>query len=254
MSLAELMMSMAILTMVAGIVATMAVSVQTASTYARGQGAVSQHARVTFDRIDRLLQDATVSESFPGFAVVSWSDAGSNFPDTLVIWKPSGTAADPTGVPRANELVIIRPDPNNPKRLLEITNRSEPATVTYAATDTTNWRSLVTTLTSRSNATKTELTDLLRKAKPSSGSSSKRGAVRFRASLAPSITELSNYRSGTATWTSLAWPQDLAGRSTGMRSIVCFMELQLDPEETNDSIESAVPFFWSTALWKEVSR
>jgi len=252
MSLAELTMSLAIMTMVAATVGTMAMAVQTASSYTRGQSLAVQHGRVTLDRIDRMLQGANVSESFPGFTVVSWSEGGSTFPDTLVIWKPATAAADPTGVPRANELVIIRPDPDNPSVLLEITNRSEPATTTYPASEAANWRTLVTTLTSRSNATKVELTSLLQTANVSS--TAERAAVRFRYSAAPTNAELAAYRAGTATWTSLAWPQDLVKNTTGVRSIACFIELQLAPDENNSSPDNVLPFFGSTSLWKEVQR
>src|SRR5262245_39708411 len=140
MSLAELTLSMAIMTMVAMTIGTMALAVQSATTYTRGQSTAMQHGRVILDRLDRTLQAATVSESFPGCMALSWTDGSNSFPDTLIIWKPTGTAADPTGVPRANELVIIRPDPSKPASLIEITNPSEAATTTYPSTDTTNWR------------------------------------------------------------------------------------------------------------------
>jgi hypothetical protein len=196
-----------------------------------------------------------VSESFPGFTVVSWSDGGGTFPDTLVIWMPAGAAADPSGLPRANELVIVRPDPSNPASLIEITNPSEPATTTYASSDLTNWRTLVTTLTTRNNAVKVELTNLLRTATTSTANNaSRRGCLRFCYSAAPSDAELANYRAGTATWTSLAWPQDLAGKTMGVRSLGCFTELQLTPDATDNTAESALPFFGSSLLWKEVTR
>src|SRR4051812_23046281 len=97
MSLAELTLSMAIMTMVAATVGTMGLAVQSATTYARGQSNAVQHGRVVLDRLDNTFRGATVSESFPGFTVVSWVDSGNNFPDTLVIWKPTGTAVDPGG-------------------------------------------------------------------------------------------------------------------------------------------------------------
>jgi hypothetical protein len=249
------MLSMAILAILAVGAGTMALGVQTASSYARGQSNAVQHGRVVLDRLDRTLQGATISESFPGFTVVTWSEGSGTFPDTLVIWKPTGAAADPTGLPKANELVIIRPDTTNPSSLVEITNPSEPATTTYAATDATNWRTLVTTLASRSNAVKVELTSLLRTAATSNSSSATyRGCVRFRANYAPSATEMTNYRAGTATWTSLAWPQDLAGKTMGVRSAGCFTELQLVPNAGDRLADNAIPFFGSTLLWKEVTR
>src|SRR5262249_31630282 len=130
--------------------------------------------------------------------------------------------------------------------LLEITNPSEPATVTYAASETDNWRTLITTLMSRSDVQKTALTDLLRTAK----AASERGCVRFSAVSAPTATEIANYRAGTATWSSLAWPLDVRG----MRNQTCYMELQLVPDGEPSSSSLVMPFFWSTALLKEVSR
>lgn len=253
-SLAELMLAMAVLTMVASIVATMALSVQTASNYTRGHRQAVQHARVALDRIDRTLRAATISESFPGFTVVRWSDSGHTFPDTLVVWRPAGAAVDPAGLPRANELLIVRPDPTNPAILLEITNPSEPATITYAASDLANWQALVQTLTSRTNAVKTELTGMLRTAPVTALSSTRRAALRFRASAAPTAEELIDYRTGTATWSSLSWPQDRRGRTMGLRGLACFVEMQLAPDETIDSNENVLPFFGSTVIWKEVTR
>ena len=255
MSLAELSLSLAILALVATSIGTMAMSLQTVTSYTRGQSNATQHGRVVLDRLDRTLQAANVSESFPGFMVVSWTDGSGTFPDTLVIWKPTGNAVDPTGLPRANELVIIRPDSSNPSSLVEITNPSEPATTTYASSDLTSWRTLVTSLTSRSNAVKVELTNLLRVAATStSTNATRRGCVRFRSKSAPSDAEIASYRAGTATWTSLAWPLDSAGKTMGMRSLGCFTELQLVPDITDNSAETALPFFGSSLLWKVVTR
>lgn len=251
MSLAELSLSLAILALVATSMGTMALSLQTVTSYSRGQSNATQHGRVVLDRLDRILQSANVSESFPGFMVVNWTEGGGTFPDTLVIWKPSGAAANPTGVPRANELVIIRPDPSAPNSLIEITNPSEPATTTYPSSDQTSWRTLVTTLTNRSNAVKVELTSLLRTA---STGSTRRGCVRFRYRSAPSDAEIASYRAGNATWTALSWPQDSAGKTVGMRSLGCFAELQLVPDSSDNTAEEALPFFGSTLLWRVVSR
>jgi hypothetical protein len=255
MSLAELSLSLAILALVATSIGSMAATLQSVTSYTRGQSNAVQHGRVVLDRLDRMLQAANVSESFPGFMVVSWTEGSSAFPDTLVIWKPTSTAADPAGLPRANELVIIRPNPSNPNSLIEITNPSEPATTTYASSDQANWRTLVTTLTGRSSAVKVELTSLLRTAATSSaGNATRRGCVRFRYKSAPSDAEIASYRAGTATWISLAWPQDVSGKTMGVRSLGCFTELQLTPDATDNGAESALPFFGSTLLWKVVTR
>jgi prepilin-type N-terminal cleavage/methylation domain-containing protein len=255
MSLVELSLSVAILALVAASMGTMAMTLQSVTSFTRGQSNAVQHGRVVLDRLDRTLQAANVSESFPGFMVVTWPDGSGTFPDTLVIWKPTGTAVDPTGVPRANELVIIRPNPSNPASLIEITNPSEPATTTYASSDQANWRTLVTALTSRSNAVTVELSSLIRTAATSTLTNATiRGCVRFRYKAAPSDAEIASYRAGTATWTSLAWPQDSAGKTMGMRSLGCFSELQLVPDPTDNAAENALPFFGSTLLWKVVTR
>jgi hypothetical protein len=256
MSLVELSLSVAILTLVAASIGSMAVTLQSVTTYTRGQSNAVQHGRVVLDRLDRTLQAANVSESFPGFLVVTWIDGSGAFPDTLVIWKPAGgVAADPAGGPKANELVIIRPDPDHLGSLIEITNPNEPATSTYPSSDMANWRTLVTALTSRSNAVKVELTDLLRTAATStSANATRRACVRFRYQSAPSDAEIASYRCGTANWTSLAWPQDLAGKTMAMRSLGCFTELQLTPLTDDHSAENALPMFGSTLLWRVVNR
>ena len=262
MSLPELSLSLAIMTLVAATIGTMAMAVQTATTFTRGQSTTVQHGRVVLDRLDRTLQGAVVSEAFPGFMVVTWPDGSGTFSDTLVIWdhlspmRPAGFQVSRTSLPWTNELKIIRPDPSNPGTLLEITNPSEAdGTLTYASSDMTNWRTLVAMLTGRSNAVKVELTNLLRLAATSTSSNAtQRGCVRFRYSAAPSDTELSNYRAGTSAWTSLAWPQDMAGKTMGLRSLGCFTELQLVPTPNDTAAGNALPFFGSTLIWKEVQR
>lgn len=255
-------MSLAIMTLLAATIGTMALAVQTATTFTRGQSNAAQHGRVVLDRLDRTLVKAIVSESFPGFMVVTWPDGSGTFPDTLVIWsrlstaRPAGFQVTRTSLPWISELTIIRPDPSNPGTLLEITNPSEPSTTpTYASSDLTNWRTVVAMLTGHSSAVKVELTNLLRTAATStSPNASQRGCVRFRYSAAPSDTELSNYRAGTSAWTSLPWPQDVAGKTMGLRSLGCFTELQLVPTANDTEVGDALPFFGSTLIWKEVQR
>ena len=102
--------------------------------------AATQHARVALDRITRTIYGATANEQFPGCIVVAETINGWRYPDTLVIWRPNGAAANPNGLPRYCELVIYCPHPNNPNQLVEITAPTDTRTVP-AVTDTSSWQS-----------------------------------------------------------------------------------------------------------------
>lgn len=264
MSLAELLISLTILALLAGTIATMAMAVQSTGDYARGRGDAVQHARVVIDRIDRLISTATVTESFPGFLVLAWSQSSGSYPDTLVLWKPDTGDAIAGELPQANELVIIRPDPANPRQLLEITNRHLPdgAVITYPANEGAQWRALVEALTARSDASKGVLTEMLRIAPTgdSSGAAT-RAAIRFRISAMPSDAEIDAYRAipaanaaaKAAYWQALPWPQQWSGRNVGLQSRACFVELQLAATPDASAAE-VLPFFGSSSLWTEVKR
>src|SRR5262249_47956882 len=151
--------------------------VEISSEYNQGYGTATQHARVTLDRLDRAINQAYANNTYCG-AWVTQTTAGSySFPDTLIVWRPSGAAANPQGAPLASELEIFCPDPSAPSHLVEITvptdGRTMPSPSGAAA-----FKTFIDGLKTASGANKVMLTDLLRTA-TISGLAQSQGAVRF---------------------------------------------------------------------------
>jgi hypothetical protein len=207
---------------------------------------------VALDRIQRAVRTAEANEVFPGCLVVSESAGGWDFPDTLVVWSPTGAAANPSGLPRVNELVLFTPDPLFPSRLIELREPGNTASAP-AASNAAAWATLIDSLKSSGSAIKTELSDRLRTAAVTEGGSDLRGCVRFSVVLAPGADYWAEYKASTRAWNALDWPLDSYSTKTGMRRVVCQTELQIVPGDSA-ATQNAVPFFGSTALTYELAR
>jgi hypothetical protein len=234
-------------------------TVQQGFEYSEGYGVTTQHARVALDRIAQNVCQATASGQFPGCIVVAETVGGYRYPDTLVIWRPSGTAANSTGLPLYSELVIYCPNPASPCELVEITAPSDTRTVPEV-TNTTTWSSELASLKKASTTKIVLLSALLRtcSTSESSGSSALRGAVRFETRLRPSDTDWANYKAGSVTWMNLPWVQGIYGSQAGLRQVWVRMELQFTPGvdwiESNTAAAQAIPFVGSAALYYSLSH
>jgi Tfp pilus assembly protein PilW len=255
MTLLELMLAMTIMLMVVGALGGLTRTVQQSFEYSEGYGVATQHARVVLDRMSQNICQATANEAFPGCIVVAETVNAYRYPDTLVIWRPSGSPANPTGLPLYNELVIYCPSPSDPSQFVEMTAPSDTRTVPVLS-DLPAWQSSLATL-KRAATTKTVvLTTLLRTCSTAASggdASTMRGAARFETRLRPSETDWANYKAGSATWRNLPWVQGIYGTQAGLRQVWVRMELQLKPGvdwiESNSAVNSAVPFFGSAALY-----
>jgi Tfp pilus assembly protein PilW len=252
MTLTELLIAGTIMTMLAAGMGTLVLTVHGANEYCRGQSVAAQHARVALDRIQRAVRTAEASEQFPGCLVVSEAVGTWDFPDTLVVWSPSGAAVDPSGLPRVGELVLFTPDPLVPSSLLEVRAPGDTS-VAPAADNAAAWASLVGALRISASSTKTELTDRLRTAAVTGGADDLRAAVRFRVLLGPSAENWAEYRGGTRAWKDLDWPLDYYSTQTGLRRVACLIELQV-LADGEDASQTSVPFFGSVALNYELAR
>lgn len=252
-TLTELLIASTVMTMIAGGMGMLVMTVHATNEYCRGQSLAAQHARVATDRIERTIRGATASDDFPGCLVVSTTVGTWQFPDALVVWNPDGTPVDRNGLPRVKELSVFATDPNAPNRLMEIRAPANNAIVP-AATDTSGWLNLVQTLRTSISAERTELTDRLRTASVEAGMSTNvRGCVRFHLLMGPTIEEWEDYRADTLEWSELSWPLDLYSSRKGMRRVVCQYELQLLPGDS-ESGQPALPFFGSAVLSYELTR
>jgi type II secretory pathway pseudopilin PulG len=249
MTLLELMLAMSILLMVVGILGGLAQTAQQGFEYSEGYGVAAQHARVVLDRIARDVGQATANAAFPGCMVSAETVGSYRYPDTLVVWKASGTVTAGR-LPCYNELVIYCPNPSAPNQFVQMTTTN--TSTAPAADDASAWLTALTAL-KKDAATKTVvLTDLLRTCSTGSGTAT-RGAVRFEARLRPSAADWTSYAAGSTTWSNLPWAQGVYGTKTGLRQVWVRTELQLTPGvawTVNDSAAvQVVPYFGSAALY-----
>lgn len=207
-----------------------------------------QHGQVALMRIQDHIRLAYVNDNFPGFRVSSTTIGSYSYPDCLVVWRPTGAPADPTGKPRVGELVVISPDPASPGTLIEL-RQTTSSTTCPDYTDSAGWS---TTLSGMfTSGQKTTLTNRLRTAVPAGSASTTRGCVRFHRLAAPSDSDIASYRASSTAWDALDWPLDLYGTKAGMRTVVCRIELQLKNDSAN-ATNNFIPLFGAAARSYEV--
>lgn len=256
-TLVELLIAVSIISLTAIALGTLARATQISAAYVEGHSNAAQHARVTMERIQRAVRTGSANETFPGVVLFAETVSGDRFPDTIVVWKPAEgtTAANPTALPKFNELVVFCPNPARPNELLEITSRNDLRTVP-ALSNISQWTTELNALKSGETSKKVLLTDMLQTARSNSGSTA-RACVRFEVSLRPTAAEITSFRNGTLAWDAIAWPQHWYGESTGMRQTWLRMELQLLPSSRADGVATAslaIPFLGSAALYYDIYR
>jgi Tfp pilus assembly protein PilV len=250
-TLAELLIAGTVLVMIGGSAATLAFAVYSSYEVCREQSTAAQHARVALNRIEQAVVQATASESFPACHIVNFSADGYTFPDTLAVWRPSGTAANPTGIPLVKELIVFSCDRSLPSRLLEMTWPTNTNAVP-ATTDSLGWGLLLDLFHSDSGVIKNQLTDRLHKGTVDTTllvdglTSTERGAVRFQRLMTPSASHWSEYRGGQRTWHNLNWPLDLYGTQTGTRTVTLLVEVQIRGGTEADP--QPLPFLGSASM------
>jgi prepilin-type N-terminal cleavage/methylation domain-containing protein len=261
-TLIELMISIAVTTVLLGAIAGMASTVNQAARFNTGQNDAVQHARVTLDRIERLVGEAYALETYPGVVVVDETVGSYRYPDTLVIWHPNGTPANLAGPPLVKELVIICPNPANSGELIEVRATADTRTVQLndAALNTSSGRSFINGIKTATSSTKTQLTPLLSSAATStSNNATKRGSVRFECELHPTAAEMTSFRNSSTTWDALNWPQNLTSSTFGLRQVWVRSELQLlseprNADGTTTATTMALPFFGSATLYYTLKK
>lgn len=256
-TLIELILSLAIMAIMAGVLSGLASAVQQGARYSQSSAAAAQHGRVALERIARCISQAYATADHPGAAVVYETIGTHRFPDTLIVWRPQGAPANPQGPPLAGELVIFCPDPAQPNRLVELTVPDDTRAVPLDGTlDTPSGRALVNSIKLSAAARKVTLTELLRTALPWARAptpANLRGAVRFVCELHPTAAEWQAYKSGTTAWTALPWPQGLYSASTGVRQVWVRTEIQLVGDVTasglNYEASEVTPYLGSAAIY-----
>lgn len=261
-TLAELLMSVALMTLIAGAMGSLAYTMRTASDFSHAQSLGAQHARVVLGRITQNVNSAYANESFPGCMVISTALGAYTYPDVLVVWNPTGAPANPAGLPLVSELIVYAAHQTNPNRLLELTWGSNSAQAP-AATDTSGWTTLINSFLQNSAVTSVELTNLLRKGATGAvtpfgqTNTSTRGAIRFVRLMAPTDQEWTAYRANTLAWNNINWPLDVYGSKFGIRYVNLQIEMQIAPNSgasTANTADQIIPFFDSATCTYSLSQ
>lgn len=262
-TLIELLMGIAVSSILVGAMAVLASSVGDGATFVSEQNNSIQHAQVVLGRIGRLVNEARTTETYPGVVVISETVGGYRYPTTLVIWRPAnGVPANASGPPLVKELVIIAPNPANPNELCEFTAANDTRTVQMndASLNTSTGRALISGVTTATTSLRTQLTPRMRSAATSTASgASLRGCVRFECELHPTDAEIAAFRAGTATWDSLNWVQNVKSSTFGLRQVWLRTELQLlsEPLLADGTVPANVdtlPFFGSGTIYYSIEK
>ena len=254
-TLVELLISLSIMSLIAGAVGMLARAVQMSTDYTEQHGDATQQARVALERIGRAVDQATANENYPGAVVFEESVGSWRYPDTLVVWRPATAAANSAGLPLFRELVVFCPNPLVPNELLEITVPNDARQVPPLSSANT-WQIEIAALKSASGARRVVLSNKIRVAGAGGSSSDRRGAVRFEAERRPSATQWNAYRAGTVAWENVNWVQGIYGSQTGLAQTWVRAELQLLPVRSGAtaSVEQVLPMPGSAAVYFQLSR
>lgn len=282
-TLVELLISMAILSLMAVVLAGMSNAVHSAWSYTKGVEESDLQARAAIERIEYMVSQIGCYKlagqpTRLGLAVVNRPFGNEEVPDVLVLWtggRLGGMAAQgvQARLPTVGELVIYSWKDNAPHQLIEVAFPGQTAGFDFGASDL---RSQVATLLASASAESIPLCNRLRVCSPrstswaggastplgpggsfgpssapaaSGSSSSSIGSARFTLTLTPSDTELATAAPQTTAWTKLSWPQGAYSSRSGMRQATLQIELQIEPDgiaRASDSV-IAIPFFGSAS-------
>src|SRR4051812_1338219 len=157
-TLPELLIATAILTLLAGAMGTLAYGVGTANDFSRGQNEATQHARVALERIRRNVINSKASENFPACLVATTTVGSYSYPDRLLIWKSDGVTAGAAEYPKQSDLIVYTYNPSRPVQLLEVTT-TDATPLTSSTNAALN--AVVDAMLASTSSTKTVITDRL---------------------------------------------------------------------------------------------
>jgi prepilin-type N-terminal cleavage/methylation domain-containing protein len=221
-TLVELLVSITIMSMIALVLATLSTAVNQSYDTATNLNRMTQHGRSAIRRIEKAINSAHASPQFPGLMVHMHVFSTESLPETLIVWAPDGVPNNPDGLPLVQEIIIFRPNPSNPRELLQMTRESDTSEVP-ALGDTSAWETLLSEFENDSKSIK--LTKYLHTFSPNS--STTLGRVRFNLRLRPNQAQIDTHYGGGANWEDIYWPQNLFTATTGTRQHECLIEIRL---------------------------
>ncbi len=250
-TLAEVLVASAIMAMIVGAMAVMAMGVEQTAKYQFAMEDAHQHARVALERIQNAFNGAAATSTDPPAAVLADVSGAYTFPETLVVWKADANADT---FPQVNELVVFCANPSDPKQLWEMTNSSDTRTISMA--NSAALQTLVAALKANGATKKTVLTSLMRSC-TSHDLGAPKPAVRFDVAMRPSQTEWTQYQATTLAWENLSWAQGIYGTQRGLRQVRLTCELQMLPDDGEGATSPdsfTVPFLGSAAMYYEMKK
>lgn len=247
-TLVELLIAMTIVVTVVGTLAGLGQAVHMGAAFSEQTGIQTQHARVTLERIARHVRRSHTNNRFPGFLVIPDMVSGHELPETLVVWSPEDEGgnpiepADPEGLPRFNELVVISPAPTSSNGLWELWELRFPKDDVEKVPEIGDWDAWREEIDLLKQEPESEvvLTDQVQTVAVAETGGQPRAAVRFDGLLRPSDDELENYRDK---WEDAPWVQGLYGPNTGLRQAWLRIELQLGRDAPTSFFGSATRYY-----------
>lgn len=258
-TLVELLMSMAISSILIVALAGIVTATQSAWQHTRGIEDSQAQINAAFDRIKLMISQAGVyhvSGQSPraGIAVVSNSWNSIDIPNTLVVWSggrngglsEQGTI---TRLPELSEILIYTVDPADPHNLIEIAFPNAGNTIDF---NSSSFNNTIRSAIQSSQAESALLSNRIKCSQYILGGNPwgpMAGNVFFSLVKTPSDSSLSSVSPGTADWMNLSWPQGTASASSGLRQVTVNCEVQFETAEQTEWNEinstSALPFFAS---------
>ena len=250
MTLAELLISMTILSMMSVVLAGMSNAVNSAWLYTKGVEDSDLQARAAVERIEYMISQTGVYDlagqpTRVGMTVVSRPVGKSQVPDVLVLWtggRSGGMSA--SGVlnrlPTVGELLIYTWDANSPSQLIEVAFPGQTASFDFAASDlATTVENLLTSQT----AEKIPLCDRLRLSSLSTSSSAASAPVEPPASGMGSMYGMSLPSASSSSSTATASTMQSIGNAR--------FTLTLTPTDSELSSVSPQTTAWTQLNWPQ---
>jgi hypothetical protein len=230
MTLVELTVAVSVMSLVVVVLAGIMTAVDTARRHVEGLHEATALGRFAIGRVhDAVNRTGTyrigTGATVPGIKVV-WTDGR---PETLVLWtggrETSLAEQSPLSRrPRANELVIVTPDPAEPTRLVEIVVPSAADEVDFTAS---SFATRVRQLISSANAEKVTLCNRLRVVRSPEDAEARLAAVRFEQEATPADEQLAATASGGTAWRALPWAGGISTSTSGLRQVALRVEIQV---------------------------
>jgi len=251
MTLVELSVAVAVMSLVAVVLGGLISAVRTTREHVTGVQDATAQGGFVVDRIRRAVARSGVyrigtNPTVAGVAVVWKSASPTDRPETLVVWT-GGRDASLAGqsplsrLPKANELLIYTPDPAAPQRLLEIVVPTATDDVDFAGT---GFNTRIGQLIASSSAEKVVICDRVRVGSTGSGTAA---AVRFELEATPPSDLLAAVAVNTSAWTSLPWAGGACSATSGVRQTAIRVELQLTTLTRSGNDGPSLPIFGGAA-------